>query len=1737
MDESLRHFNPNPTLSSNIFSKLLFSWLNPLFRKGRQAPLEVEDMFNVTPDDSSDHLGVTLEREWQKELKKKEDSGGRKQPSLLRALVRIFALRYSLYGILVFIEEGVRVFQPLLLGGLIRYFTPGSQVSTTEAYLYAMGVSLCAILIAITHHPYFFGVVRMGMQMRVACCSLMYKKALRLSNTAMGQTTTGQIVNLMSNDVNRFDQAVLFLHFLWIGPLQCIAVLVILWQELGPSVLAGFAVLLLLMPVQGSMGKLFSKLRRKTAIHTDERVKVMNEIISGIRVIKMYCWEKPFGEIVEKIRSLEVKRIRTARYLQALILAPNFFSVKFVLLLTFVTYVFAGGHMTPEKVFVAIAVYQAIRVPITVFIPFAVQTISEFRICCERVQNFLLLEELDQTQAAVEKSNLRPKPEDCGVVIDNLTAKWNPEVEQNTLEQISATVKAGQLLAVIGPVGAGKSSLLMAILGELLASSGSVSIKGKVAYVSQQAWIFSGSLRQNILFGQPYDKARFDKAVKASAMQKDLEIMPHGDSTLIGDRGVSLSGGQRARVSLARALYTDADIFLLDDPLSAVDAAVGRHIFEKCIQGVLRKKPRILVTHQLQYLTTADCILTLNEGKTMAMGTYEELSNSGIDFAEMLKANGEEEGGKVPVSPASDRDAPSFVSYLSQVSLDSVGSDFEPEPVQLPEEEERQKGTVGIRVYVEYFKNGAGCFKFFLLIFFNLVAQGTYIMSDWWLSIWSNAEETRIAAQNRHDALLSMGINQTNVTIPDVDSHVNISIFTGIIVAVFVFGMVRALLFFKVAVDASQTMHNAMFSRVLRCPIGFFDTNPVGRILNRFAKDVGHMDDNLPITFFDFIQCFLMIVGIVLVAGIVNPWVFIPTTPLILLFFYIRHYYLSTSRSVKRLEGTCRSPVFSYLSASLQGLHTIRAFSMERKCQEEFDAHQDLHSEAWFLFLATSRWLAVRLDWLCAIFVTAVTFLSVLMSGSMDAGLVGLSITYSMTLMGMFQWGVRQSAEVENQMISVERVLEYSQLPTEANLDSEEKRRPPNAWPSGGSIQATNVCLRYFPSAPLVLKGLTFRIREKEKVGIVGRTGAGKSSLITCLFRLVEPQGHLTIDGVDILSLGLHDLRKTISIIPQDPVLFTGTLRRNLDPFGYHGDQQLWKALSEVQLKSAVEDLPAGLETSVSEGGVNFSVGQRQLICLARAILRRNRILLIDEATANVDPKTDELIQETIRDKFRECTVLTIAHRLHTIMDSDRVMVLSEGQIMEFEAPHLLLQRGSGLLYDMVQQTGKADAEYLAGIAAEAYRQQRGEESRRSSGLESPVDTDLSYNANTKKARRLSKKSSIFDDMDLSPPIAVAESFHSLLGGGGGEDYEDDEEEESGDNDDEKLNDPGLSWDPARTGENLPDSKHPVSAPVVEESIMVSHAPNQILPAPRAPEPSQNPLNRSTLTDTSLDDDVFAEDPAAQTAVTAVPRSNFQPAANMTGPEEGGGEEEEGGQGEEEDDDNKGPLPRVESGIGTDLNGSSSDVGEVPSGVDTPQLLDTRDSERGLHPEALTVPGSADVADDDDDDEGVTNSEADPLLGSRVEPCVQGPEKAALLGEADRRDQTADRYDEATDRYDKAADRYDKATDRYDEATDRYDKAGDEAADEAADRYDEAADKAAEYDKPADEAADKADDRYDKAADVADDRYDKAADATDDRYDGAEEMVEEGDVEISSSELDALIVPSPTSGTDGAVRS
>lgn len=922
-----------------------------------------------------------------------------------------------------------------------------------------------------------------------------------------------------------------------------------------------------------------------------------------------------------------------------------------------------------------------------------------------------------------KKHSSMPIEEIYAIKMTNLTAKWEPSQSENTLESVNLEMQKGKIYAVIGMVGAGKSSFLSAILGEIDITEGHVKVNGSLSYAGQEAWVFGSTVRQNILFGQSYDRHRYQKVIKACSLSRDFKQFPQGDQTVVGERGSSLSGGQKARINLARSLYRQADIYLLDDPLSAVDTHVSKHLFEECMQRYLAGKTRILATHQLQYVKNVDAIILIDQGKVTVFSNFQDLLKQRPEYAELLAAESETNEDSSLEKSTMRRQFSSSSTRSRTPEASSGGTDDEEEdedPQGLNDGlEGTSRGAVKGSLFIKYFQTGANlCLAFTLLLLF-ISTQFIASLNDYFVPILVSAEEMR------HYYLIQAKSNITNDTLIenlDISSmYKYLYIYTIIVVGIFCIGITRSLSFYKVCILCSQKLHDMAFSALIRTGMRFFDINPSGRILNRFSKDMGAIDELLPKAILDAGQICMMMVGSLTVSCIINPLFLIPIIFLGTVFYWIRKVFLKTSKNIKRMEGITRSPVFTHLNATLNGLSTIRAYCAQDILKKEFDKLQDVHTSTVYMYVTASTAFGFSLDVFCFIFISVVTFSFLLLEQSFSGGEVGLAITQVMAMTGMIQWGMRQNAEVANQLMSVERVLEYTQVIPEPNLRDRGKfakktekqialpANAPKNWPTDGMIKFRSVYLKYVEEDPPVLKGLNLIINPGEKIGIVGRTGAGKSSLIAALFRLTKIEGVLEIDGIDTGSICLEDLRRNISIIPQDPVLFSGTLRRNLDPFNEFTDKAIWEVLEEVELKDAVVTAGTGLESRVLDRGSNYSVGQKQLVCLARAILRNNKILMLDEATANVDPQTDALIQHTIRKKFAKCTVLTIAHRLNTIMDSDKVLVMDKGRMAEFDHPYILLQNSYSQFKSLVKETDRAMYDQLVKVAKQSYIAKYGE--------------------------------------------------------------------------------------------------------------------------------------------------------------------------------------------------------------------------------------------------------------------------------------------------------------------------------------------------------------------------------------------------------------------------------------------
>uniref|UniRef100_A0A672SK93 Multidrug resistance-associated protein 1 n=1 Tax=Sinocyclocheilus grahami TaxID=75366 RepID=A0A672SK93_SINGR len=1090
---------------------------------------------------------------------------------------------------------------------------------------------------------------------------LHFVKALVITNAARRTSTVGEIVNLMSVDAQRFMDLITYINMIWSAPLQVILALYFLWQNLGPSVLAGVAVMVLMVPLNAVIAMKTKTYQVAQMKSKDNRIKLMNEVLNGIKVLKLYAWELAFKDKVSDIRESELRVLKKTAYLGAVSTFTWVCAPFLVALSTFAVYVLVDEHniLDAQKAFVSLALFNILRFPLNM-LPMVISSMVQASVSMKRLRVFLSHEELDEDNVE------RPAISSCDVSF--------------SLFRINVHIPEGAFVAVVGHVGSGKSSLLSALLGEMQKQEGSVSIKGSVAYVPQQAWIQNATLKDNILFGRDGKDSWYQKVVEACALLPDLEILPGGDSTEIGEKGVNLSGGQKQRVSVARAVYCNCAVYLLDDPLSAVDAHVGKHIFEKIIgpQGLLQGRTRVLVTHGLSFLPQADLILVMVDGEITEMGSYTELLGRQGAFAEFLHTytNTEQEEVEESVGGEAGRFIAELLSLIefdlfsthlrAEQSLNSLNAKTKSaEAARLTEADKANTGRVKLSVFWEYMKAiglPLSIFSIFLFFCHHLSSLG----SNYWLSLWTDDPVINNTQPNREMRLGvygALGISQ------------GIAVFCYS-VAVSVGGIL-----------ASRYLHQTMLYNILRSPMSFFERTPSGNLVNRFAKETDTIDSVIPSIIKMFMGSMFNVLGSCAVILIATPLVAIIIPPLGLFYFFVQRFYVASSRQLKRLESVSRSPVYTHFNETLLGTSVIRAFGEQQRFITESDGRVDHNQTAYFPSIVANRWLAVRLEFVGNLIVTSAALFAVMARDSLSPGIMGLSISYALQVTASLNWLVRMSSELETSIVAVEKVKEYGDTEKEAEWRLEHSTLPAG-WPTAGHIEIHNFGLRYREDLELAISDISVNIEGAEKVGIVGRTGAGKSSLTLGLFRIIEAaQGEIHIDGVNIAELGLHELRSRITIIPQDPVLFSGSLRMNLDPFDGYTDEEVWRALELAHLKNFVSGLPDKLNHECSEGGENLSLGQRQLVCLARALLRKTKILVLDEATAAVDLETDNLIQSTIRTQFEDCTVLTIAHRLNTIMDYTRVLVLDKGQMAEFDSPSNLIAK-KGIFYKMAKDSG-----------------------------------------------------------------------------------------------------------------------------------------------------------------------------------------------------------------------------------------------------------------------------------------------------------------------------------------------------------------------------------------------------------------------------------------------------------------
>ncbi|TPX74314.1 hypothetical protein CcCBS67573_g04418 [Chytriomyces confervae] len=1283
----------------SFLSRWTFSYIDHVIRRGNRLYLGSDDWALNDDGDDSELLAKRILDSWGKELANK----GPEKASLAWSTLKEFRLVLAAMFFLFTFEELVILANAQILSLILAWFKDENRALGYGFMLSAL-LSLTIIVPALLRHVSRWIAPKFGTHLRIGFIAVIYKKCMKLSISHT--SSSGYIVNLLANDLNRFEEASIFFLFIILGPLfLCIATYLI-YLQIGSAAFVASGVTLLLIPAQSLISRKFGAFRRASVAPRDSRLKFVSDMLNGIMMVKLYAWEKPLIEKIDTLRREEIRMMRKAAILRAINLSLYQTFSCIAELFAFGSYFLMGGVLTPQKVFTTVALLQSLRWNMGLRFPSSLQFSTEAMVSFRRIQAFLLLPEIEQNLGSQSSESEDQKTlirfENCSLGwAESPLASASEATAQRTGDQKSADVKLilknitlqvseGKMLAVVGPVGAGKSSLLNAILREMHCISGKMFTRPnlRIAYAAQMPWILSGTIRENILFGMPLNEDKMKKVIFACALERDLELFEDGLDTVVGERGITLSGGQKSRVALARACYSDADLILMDDPLSAVDAKVGRHIFDHCINGHLKGRARILVTHQLQYLSTSDSVLLLENGSVSAFGSYDEVQRTASSFSKIMheySLDTTRETIETEVQDAADAVTLKKRKSASAAGASAAKKDEAAGAVQI--KEEAAKGSVSLSVYRTYFQAGSSLFLAALVFLAFVAGQILLIMTDWWLGQWSSQTEERQKDAKWGGAFIGF-----------------------VLVAVFVL-VTRSLAFFVICLRSSLALSQEVVQSVFAAEMRFFIENPTGRIINRMSSDLNRVDENLPWTLFDFMTTTLASLATFILACYFLPVVLVSTPFLGFTFWFLRRRYVTASRQIKREEAITRSPIYATIPATLEGLSTVRAFGAESRFVENLVKLQNDNTRLAMLYLAVGKWLGMRLDLVSSLFSVLVVFTAVGISRvpslQISSATVGLVLTYSLNLVGVMQWAFRQSAETENLMTAAERVIEYTKIPPERQPPS--PMTPPSNWPSNGEIVVRDLTLNYPPSEKRVLKDVNFTIPGGSTVGIVGRTGSGKSSLLQALFRLVTPGGSISIDGVDTSKLGLSTLRSSMSIIPQDPFCFRGSVRFNLDPTSEHSDDALWAAIRSVQLHAMIDALPGKLDSFISENGGNWSVGERQLLCLARAILKASRVFVMDEATSAVDMNTDALINKVLRDAdgaFKGVTTLTIAHRLNTVIDYDYILVLDDGKLVEFGEPASLLEKAcdqeDAFFSRLVRDTGDESQQALTKLARDA---------------------------------------------------------------------------------------------------------------------------------------------------------------------------------------------------------------------------------------------------------------------------------------------------------------------------------------------------------------------------------------------------------------------------------------------------
>ncbi|KAL0274896.1 UNVERIFIED_CONTAM: hypothetical protein PYX00_002924 [Menopon gallinae] len=1255
-----------PVDGAGLFSLTTFSWLSKLIYQAYKKGITLDDIPLCSPFDTcslnAERLGIL----WQAELDKK----GPKNASFRRVAQKFMQTRVIVAFLVYILSCMFGFICPAIFMRKLIEFASDPDGDPWEGLMWAFAFTFSELMKTLTLGLYHALSYRTAIRLRSACLVLAYKKLIYLNS--LGSKSIGGIINIYGSDGGRLFYLVVFGPMVIGGPIIVICCAFYIYFIFGPWGLLGLSTFLFFFPLQYLLSKITASFKQYALSRTDERIRLITEMLNIIKLIKIYAWEGYFLKQIQAIRNEELALLQKAAYCQSIgtTLTPTIPVITGILV--FIIHVLSGYNLTAAQGILLLEDNEQ----------YVERSTDKTLALCMNEGTFTWFNHSDEITEDNKKKKKKKKkekekevaPEGDDAEDKKLTDKIITQPFR--LESINLCVTKGSLIGICGTVGSGKTALLQACLGQMKKITGQVSKSGRSAFVSQEPWIENTTLKENILFGEPYDPKRYINTLYCCALNEDVKYLPAGDETEIGERGVNLSGGQKQRVSLARALYSNRDIYFLDDPFSAVDTHVAAHIFENYILNALSNKTVFLVTHHMRFLRKCDEILVVKEGRIVERGTHHELLSKGREYFCMVESS----------TLISEKN----VSETSTVKEEEEGEETEqkndinkaPNSSQgkkFIEAEKMIRGEVKPYTYVTYIRVAGGFFISFIVFMSIFLTVGSISFSSWWLAVWLKAGSgnTTIIDPNTNETIISPYINDN----PDL--HFYMEVYAGIIALVGITSLVRGLTYTKIMIRASRVLHKNILEKMMRSRLRHFEVTPIGRIQNIFSRDFDEIDYRLPVAVETLLQNIWGVIFAFLLITVVFPWFIVAIIILGVLYFLVGKIFRVAIRDLKRIEAVTRAPIFSTISATLNGLSIIQAFGKETEYLSQFYKKFDEHTVCSYLSNCAMRWQAIRLDSISVVVALTTSLLVVILKGEVAPALAGLALAYSAQISGIFQYTIRLMSETEGRFISVERViLNMKQLHEETC--TKKTIKVASGWPSHGTIKFQDVVLSYSRELPPVLNGISFEINSGEKIGIVGRTGAGKSSLVAAIFRLVElDSGAITIDGVDISLIPLPILRSRITVIPQDPVIFTGTLRSNLDPYNKYSDEIIWNVLKQTKLYDKVQSIPNGLSAVFGERGDVLSVGENQLLCLARALLRSSKILILDEATASVDPDTETAVQTIIDKDFKHCTILTIAHRLKTVKNCDKVLVLNHGMVQEFDDPKTLMENPNSLFSSM----------------------------------------------------------------------------------------------------------------------------------------------------------------------------------------------------------------------------------------------------------------------------------------------------------------------------------------------------------------------------------------------------------------------------------------------------------------------